>query len=86
MAAKKTQQSHIFSVEFERADFFRKFSVEYYVSVLILKNDNLFNFCLQSFRLEFSVQGGCYDFLVRDKDRCEKFLKVFTSKLSFFKL
>lgn len=33
----------------------------------------------QSFRLEFSVQGGCYDFLVRDKDRCEKFLKVFTN-------
>ncbi|XP_022800484.1 serine/threonine-protein kinase 11-interacting protein-like [Stylophora pistillata] len=33
----------------------------------------------QSFRLEFSAQGACYDFLVRDKDRCEEFLNVFTN-------
>ncbi|KAL9968300.1 hypothetical protein ACROYT_G026657 [Oculina patagonica] len=32
----------------------------------------------QSFRLEFSTPGGCYDFHVREKDRCEKFLFLFT--------
>jgi len=31
----------------------------------------------QSFRLEFSTRGGCYDFLVREKDRCEEFLSFF---------
>ena len=39
---------------------------------------------MQSFRLEFSTHGGCYDFLVRDKDRCEKFLGLFVGKLSSF--
>lgn len=39
---------------------------------------------MQSFRLEFSTHGGCYDFLVRDKDRCEKFLSLFVGKLSSF--
>ena len=37
---------------------------------------------MQSFRLEFSTRGGCYDFLVRDKDRCEKFLSLFVGKFS----
>ena len=42
---------------------------------------------MQSFRLEFSAtQGGCYDFLVREKDRCEEFLSLFTGKLSQFNL
>lgn len=31
----------------------------------------------QSFRFEFSSPGGCYDFLVREKGRCEKFLSLF---------
>lgn len=31
----------------------------------------------QSFRVEFSLPGGCYEFLVRDRDRCEKFLSLF---------
>ena len=39
---------------------------------------------MQSFRLEFSTHGGCYDFLVRDKGRCEKFLGLFVGKLSSF--
>ena len=37
---------------------------------------------MQSFRLEFSTQGGCYDFLVREKDRCEEFLSFFIGKVS----
>ncbi|XP_066300190.1 serine/threonine-protein kinase 11-interacting protein-like isoform X2 [Branchiostoma lanceolatum] len=32
----------------------------------------------QSFRLEFSGYGGCYTFLVRDSERCRRFLRVFT--------
>ncbi|CAH1241868.1 STK11IP [Branchiostoma lanceolatum] len=32
----------------------------------------------QSFRLEFSGHGGCYTFLVRDSERCRRFLRVFT--------
>ncbi|XP_078661486.1 serine/threonine-protein kinase 11-interacting protein-like isoform X1 [Branchiostoma floridae x Branchiostoma belcheri] len=32
----------------------------------------------QSFRLEFSGNGGCYTFLVRDSERCRRFLRVFT--------
>ena len=39
---------------------------------------------MQSFRLEFSTQGGCYDFVVREKDRCEEFLSLFIGKLSSF--
>lgn len=31
----------------------------------------------QSFRVEFSRPGGCYEFLVREKDRCKKFLNLF---------
>ncbi|XP_078580309.1 serine/threonine-protein kinase 11-interacting protein-like isoform X2 [Branchiostoma floridae x Branchiostoma japonicum] len=32
----------------------------------------------QSFRLEFTGHGGCYTFLVRDSERCRRFLRVFT--------
>ena len=39
---------------------------------------------MQTFRLEFSTQGGCYDFLVRAKDRCEEFLSYFIGKLSLY--
>eukprot|EP00058_Branchiostoma_floridae_P017526 XP_002603014.1 hypothetical protein BRAFLDRAFT_123981 [Branchiostoma floridae] len=34
----------------------------------------------QSFRLEFTGHGGCYTFLVRDSERCRRFLRVFTGK------
>lgn len=49
MAAKKTQQSHIFSVEFEKADFFRNFSVEYYVSVFDTEKRQLIQFLSSEF-------------------------------------
>ena len=39
-----------------------------------------FFFWVQSFRVEFSPPGGCYEFLVRDRDRCEKFLSLFLGK------
>ena len=50
----------------------------------LLTTDNFVHFSIQSFRLEFSTHGGCYDFLVRDKDRCEKFLGLFVGKLFSF--
>ncbi|XP_070535506.1 serine-rich adhesin for platelets-like [Ptychodera flava] len=31
--------------------------------------------CHQMFRLEFTNEGGCYTFLVRDLDRCQRFIE-----------
>ena len=50
----------------------------------LLTTDNFFHVCIQSFRLEFSSHGGCYDFLVREKDRCEEFLNLFIGELFCF--